>query len=164
MTRCGITRGDQPTAQRQPRVSANALPSGFSAPPAPAASATPAAYVSDLPSSQSYSSSPAPSGTAIVASGHDIQNLSGGVSTTNSGSNVNPTVIGLAAALGLLALGYVFILLGWCIRRQKEKKIRGVKGMKYSRTGEKFAPQGAGFESDEASSSMTHTDPYDSHY
>ena len=32
LKRCNITRGEQPTKQRQPRVSANALPSGFSGP------------------------------------------------------------------------------------------------------------------------------------
>ncbi|TCD69657.1 hypothetical protein EIP91_006674 [Steccherinum ochraceum] len=42
--RCNINRGTQPTTQRQPRVSGNALPSGFSGPtpaaPAPSATAT----------------------------------------------------------------------------------------------------------------------------
>jgi len=41
LKRCGITRGNQPTSQRQPRLPDNALPSGFSGPPVPSSTAAP---------------------------------------------------------------------------------------------------------------------------
>ncbi|KAK7683714.1 hypothetical protein QCA50_013090 [Cerrena zonata] len=40
LKRCNITRGSQPTNQRQPRVSGNALPSGFSGPTPPSTTAS----------------------------------------------------------------------------------------------------------------------------
>jgi len=70
LQRCGITRGNQPTSQQQPRVSANAFPSGIST-VLPAGFVTAAAAPAPSGSASSYSASSysasAPAETASAA-------------------------------------------------------------------------------------------------
>lgn len=81
----------------------------------------------------------------------------------DSDGKPNVLVIALIAVAAVMGLGYIVILLGWCVHRRKEKKARGIIGVQYSKTGAEFAPQGAMYESDKAAS-MTHSDPYDPHH
>jgi hypothetical protein len=92
LDKCGIQRGSQPTAQRQPRVSANALPSGYSSPPPPPAA--------DL-------------GVSSQLSDDD---------DNNSKEKITPTVIGLIVGIAVLGLGLLLIGVSWCVKRGKGSK------------------------------------------
>jgi oxalate decarboxylase/phosphoglucose isomerase-like protein (cupin superfamily) len=129
LQRCGITRlKTQLTSQRQPRVSGNALPSGFSGPttaaatpsstststvsilnapsaaaPSPAASSS-AAAAPAASSAKSSSSAAAPAGSSPAAAGK-LDSVKGNVSDNdgNSGSTT-PVLIALVVLNGILAL------------------------------------------------------------
>lgn len=98
LNRCGLKRTAQPTTQRQPRVSANALPSGYQGPPAPSAAA---------------------GGTSKLAT-------SGSLGVTDSNGKVNPLLIALIIICSLMAVGYIILIATWFIRKNgKGGKKRG---------------------------------------
>ncbi|KAI0076526.1 RmlC-like cupin [Panus rudis PR-1116 ss-1] len=134
LKRCGLSRTDQPTSQRQPRVQANALPNGFSGPPAPAATPAP------TPASGSDKHEPATSRELQSPTG-----VTGGaaISLNDSDGKPNPLIIALIVLTSLMAIGYVALAVGFILRRNREKKTRSM-GAKYFRTGAQFAPQGRG--------------------
>jgi len=144
LSRCNITRGTQPETQRQPRVAGNALPSGFSGPPAPSASA------------------PAATGSA-AASGS--AKASGSLEAfTNDNGKPNVLVIALIAVCAVLGLGYVVLGITYCVRRRNSR----TKGSRYTRPGAQFAPGGfsdkaAPFEAFHPTESEQHdrSTPYD---
>ncbi|THH27394.1 hypothetical protein EUX98_g6797 [Antrodiella citrinella] len=115
LQRCGITRTKQSTTQRVQRVASNALPSGFSGPPAPPASTA------------------APAGVKLAGSLAD--------DASNSSTKLRTLDIVLIAVVGALALGYVAILISYCARRGKQNKNGGNKGI-YTRPGAAYAPGG----------------------
>ncbi|KAJ3475443.1 hypothetical protein NLI96_g11833 [Meripilus lineatus] len=139
LQRCGIQRPTQPTNQRQPRVSANALPSGFSGPPPPP------------PASTSSKQVPTP-----LASNHARRSVSESTNESevntskrvpsrwerfqvpetlviSSGYNVNNALVGL---IGLMAFGYVGIAL-FFIRRHSGKSVQ-VSGVQVENGDEKL--------------------------
>jgi len=129
LQRCGITRTKQTTNQRVQRVAANALPSGFSG-----------------PSPTSTSGSSPTSGVKLAGSLADDDNSS-------SSTKLRTLDIALIAVVGILGLGYVIMLITYCVRWGKGKKAGGKKGM-YLRPGEAYgddsekfvAPKAAPFE------------------
>ncbi|OCH89623.1 RmlC-like cupin [Obba rivulosa] len=129
LQRCGLNGTDnQPTLQRQPRVAANALPSGYSAP----------------------SAAPAPTGSSSNSNSLS-SDLSGASTNTNSSSGsgkLNTLEIALIAVVGALVAGYIVIGIVLFMRRQKGGPANSGK---YSRPGERFAPQGAVFEGEKSS-------------
>ncbi len=180
LQRCGLNRGDQPTAQRQPRVSANALPSGFAAPSAaPAVMSTPVAAASASAANGAPYSVPSSSGAYVRSTVYSTSQTStsdhsvsggisnGGVSITNSDGKPNALILSLIVVVGVLAAGYVALAVMYFYRRHQEKKSR-MKGSKYFQTGSDFAPQGAIFEAEKAQpfeayegSSEARSTPYD---
>ncbi|EMD33398.1 hypothetical protein CERSUDRAFT_126144 [Gelatoporia subvermispora B] len=124
--RCGLNgTNNQPTAQQQPRVSANALPSGYSAPSA-APTPSPVALSGDLSGASSSNSS-----------------------NSGSSSGLSTVEIALIAVVGVLVAGYIILGIVLLMRRRKT----GPTG-KYSRPGAQFAPQGAAFEAEKAGPPM----------
>ncbi|EKM57835.1 uncharacterized protein PHACADRAFT_206707 [Phanerochaete carnosa HHB-10118-sp] len=130
LQRCGIKRTDQPTSQRQPRVSGNALPSGFNGPPA--VSSSPATATISLPSL-----SPVPVATGSGA----IANVQGDASIASSDGKPDALSLGLLVAVCVLAAGYLIIAAVWFVRCRRERNAR-TKGGVYFRTGADFAPRG----------------------
>lgn len=143
--RCGITPGKDLFKQQQPRIAANALPSGYGQPPS------------------SSTSSVSPSSTS--STGHEI---SGAVSDDDAENSSDPfsannknrsLIIGLIAACGVMALGYIALALASLCRRKNGARAGGAS---YVRTGEQFAP-GGHYEGDKYDSSEAHglRTPYD---
>ncbi|KAJ3476808.1 hypothetical protein NLI96_g10902 [Meripilus lineatus] len=150
LKRCGLTNSGQPTSQRQPRVAANALPSGYSGPSAAAApSGTPTHYATPATS---------PAAVAVSATASPTS-LSGQLSLNDESGKTNPVIIALIVIVGVLLAGYAFIIVGWCLRRRNEKKSRS-GGNKYFKPGADFAPQAASFHSDKGYGGP-HSTPYD---
>ena len=172
LQRCGLSRTGQPTAQRQPRVSGNALPSGFSGPPAPPAGSTPAAAAAaSTPAGASASSST--SQTAAPPAGKAAEKLfatnvaSGGISVDDASGKVNPLVIALIVVCAVLVIGYVALAFAYFYRRRQERMSR-TRGGRYFKTGAEFAPQVTVFEAEKSqpfesydASPKGHTSPYD---
>lgn len=92
LDRCGIERGSQPTAQRQPRVPGNALPSGYSSPPPP----------SD--------------------SNSDASSRLSDNSNDSSAEKITPAIIALIVGVVLMGLGLFLIGAAWCMKRGKGNK------------------------------------------
>ncbi|KIP11055.1 hypothetical protein PHLGIDRAFT_173935 [Phlebiopsis gigantea 11061_1 CR5-6] len=156
LQRCGISRGNQPTNQRQARVSANALPSGFSGPSV--ADSPPATATYSLPS---FSPSPAtPTGSSSQQTSNSDA-VRGGASIVDSNGKPDPLVLSLLIVVCALAAGYVALAIVWCVRRRREKTDR-TRGMKYFKTGPDFAPQGAIFEAEKAQPFERYSGAHDS--
>ncbi|KAI0701224.1 RmlC-like cupin domain-containing protein [Cytidiella melzeri] len=134
LQRCGISTptSGQPTDQRQPRVSANALPSGFSGPVPPMAAPTTA------------SRSLASDSTAVVVQPgfQGKEASSGGVesASSSSGSKPNALSIALIVVVSVLAAGYIVIAALYLKARRLEKT--RTMGNRYVKTGSTYAPQG----------------------
>jgi len=141
---CGLSQSKQPTDQRQPRVSANALPSGYSG-PTPASPSSTASYSGSVnPGSVVQSSSSASASvTGSGVPGSNDLSLEGAVSDDDSSSKsslINPLSIALMAFAGLLILSNIITL---CLLKRKtamtaDKAKRGwfpATGLGYSGNG-----------------------------
>lgn len=151
MKRCGITRGDQPTAQRQPRVSGNALPNGFSGPTAaPAPSATGGSGKPTGSATSSQIRSPAPTNFGAVGSNNE--------NGTGNGK-LSPTTIALAVLVAVMGAGYVALAIAYVLRRRAEKNAR-TQGFTYYQTGGESAPHTPMFQNEKNLTGPRST-PYD---
>jgi len=133
--RCGITRGQDLFKQQQPRVQANALPSGYgSSAPVP-------------PSTPTSTSTSATSSSTNTSAGGDITGLVSQDSTTSDGSVLStsdpnrPLIIGLIVAVCVMGLGYIGLAIAALMRRRKSLPVSR-SGGSYVQTGEQFAPVG----------------------
>ena len=117
LDRCGIKRQGQKSTQRQPRVSANALPSGTSTWPASATKV----YGSAGATSTHYSRDPSmQTGNVFGALAQDASTIA------DSGVSKN-VLIALCAVVGAMGIGYIAIGAFWLVsrrRRQAEKANR----------------------------------------
>ncbi|KAI0790770.1 RmlC-like cupin domain-containing protein, partial [Abortiporus biennis] len=152
LKRCGLTRKtDQPTSQRQPRVAANALPSGFSGPPSAAATTSTNALF-QAPTSSSVASSAATTSSSSSASSSS-GNVSGGISVNDADGKPNPLIIGLIVAVAVLVIGYIILAVAFFVGRRNKRSPSG----KYFRTGSDFSMP---YESEKAFAPQRST-PYD---
>ena len=117
MKRCNITPGNQPTKQRQARVSGNAFPAGFVA----------------------------PTGTQLsLPTAHGA--LTDSTDSDGDGKNkLSPTTIALIALVAVLGAGYVALAVGYVMRRHAERKAR-TNGQQYFQTGDGFSPRAPMFD------------------
>lgn len=153
LQRCGITRTQQPTNQRQPRVSGNALPAGFAGPSVAPASAQPTASIPQF-------SAPAMSTGGFVAQ-PGATHASGAAAVINDADGKpNPLVIALIVIVGLCLAGYIFLGVVFYRRSKRSQKSRSF-GSSYFRTGSEFAPQGAMYESEKVFDASDRATPYD---
>ncbi|KAJ3532483.1 hypothetical protein NM688_g7417 [Phlebia brevispora] len=161
LQRCGISRTTQPTDQRQPRVSANALPSGFSGPPAPASTGTSSAashpavsaMVAAL-SSVSSSSLSMPTTTPNSAFKEQLSDdaASGAVATDSSvGSESKLSTLNIILIIVIAVLGSGYVVMGGLyFYRRKQERMGRTKGVTYFQPGSDFAPQIAIFEAEKS--------------
>ena len=137
LQRCGIQRSEQPTQQRQPRVSANALPYGFYGPIPPRdASPTSDPQVSSTPVA---TSSPVSKRTYQARAFEDIDvgssvsgNVNNDVARPKSDSKVNGVVIALIVVCAVLVAGYI-VLAGAYFLRLRNTRLSRTRGNKYLR-------------------------------
>jgi len=126
LARCNIKRQNQPTAQRQPRVQGNALPSNFSG-PAP-------------PNNTSPANGNSTSGNSTSGHAVDLADTSGALEGfTEDQGKPNVLVIALAAVCAVLGLGYVVLGITYFVRRRNTR----TKSNRYVQPGAQFAPGGA---------------------
>lgn len=115
LTRCNIKRPDQTTNQRQPRVSGNALPSGFSGPPPPASASTPAATASSTQHKRELSGFEAEVGPldlqGAYATPEQHRRVHEWLSTPADLSITSMMNVALMALVAVMASGYVVIAL-----------------------------------------------------
>jgi len=136
--RCGLTRPEQPTKQRQPRVSGNALPSTASS----TASSTPSATASTSASSSEATSTPKARRAYIEYPTVEIVDAKTIMSTQASASQSFATttyfdswtaMVMLTTAMGL---GYVVLAIIYLRDRSRKHNQRGLRLTEAEREGE----------------------------
>jgi hypothetical protein len=106
LSRCGISKVDQPTSQRQPRLPSNPLPSGFSGPPPPP----------PVPTSTSGALATNPPVHSAAATGNFLNNDNNLVPSVWSDKNVKTILIVLLVVNGLFVVGTLAALFFYIAR------------------------------------------------
>lgn len=129
LARCGIQKMQQPTGQRQVRVAANALPSGYSGPPPPAPppAAPTATSPGDKPTENFNNNSTHP-GTADENINH------GKLPTSLNDKRLKSLVIALLIVNGIFILGTLAALFYYLSRKRDEvqERIRDSMGSEFA--------------------------------
>lgn len=157
LQRCGITRPKQPTNEREPRNANNALPSGFSGPPAAAPTPT---------TSSASSMGTGYSSTSTYATRNIIETaaqLLGAVtdptsSSNSSSSGMQPITIALVVIVALLAAGYVVMGALYFMRRRRARELRERTFVRPDMTGRTPVP----LAEKDAEVAEAYSTPYDS--
>jgi oxalate decarboxylase/phosphoglucose isomerase-like protein (cupin superfamily) len=138
LQRCNIQLPNQTTNQRQPRVSGNALPSGFSGPPAPSSSAASSSSSSTSTSTSTSARSTSTStgnhkrGFEAEVGGLDLRGPAIPVTLSAEqqayiaaleSSHTSIMNVALIALVAVMASGYVVIALGFARGRRQQQII-----------------------------------------
>ena len=116
LDRCGIKREGQTTNQLQPRVSANALPSGTGTMMSTWPMSTTTTLGSSSATATHHTRDPS------VQTGNVFGALAGDAATVAGSSGVSQNVlIALGVVVGLMALGYVAIGAAWLVGRRRRR-------------------------------------------
>ncbi|KAI0771602.1 RmlC-like cupin domain-containing protein [Trametes elegans] len=114
LDRCGISRGTQPTTQRQPRNANNALPSG--APASASASASSSASPGAAPTPTHYTRNTQQTGGVSGALAADAQTgaAAGGVSS--------PVLVALVVVVSVMGAGYLVLAAFYVVGSRRRRR------------------------------------------